>query len=321
MCANTTPALDHSPGYDRRMNDGRAAAGPLLSVLVPALNEGRTLAEVLDEVLAVDEPLEVVLVDDGSTDETWNIMSSYAKRNSRVRAYRHRVNCGKGAAVRTALRVARGDYIIIQDADLEYDPAEYSKLLEPIRRGHATVVYGTRSFASHTAYSYWYVIGNKAVTTSANILYNAYLSDLETCYKLMPRAVAMTLELEAKGFELEPEITAKLLRLGHRIFEVPISYAARSRADGKKLTALDGIKALAILMRYRGWRPTMREEHTPSPRADDPHVDTAAGLSLPAQEESKELLGGSHVRDRTQDHRTDAGGLELGTEGASEGGR
>lgn len=227
-----------------------------LSVLIPALNEGRTLAAVLDEVLAVPERLELVLVDDGSTDATWEIMAAYATRHERVRAYRHRRNAGKGAAIRTALRYAQGAYVIIQDADLEYDPAQYTDLLEPIRRGDATVVYGTRAFTSHAAYSYWYVMGNRAVTTAVNVLYNVYLSDMETCYKLMPLDVARSLHLEARGFELEPEVTAKLIRLGHQIYEVPISYRARTRAEGKKLTALDGLKALGTLVRYRRWLPS-----------------------------------------------------------------
>jgi hypothetical protein len=117
------------------------------------------------------------------------------------------------------------------------------------------VVYGTRGFASHTAFSYWYVLGNRAVTTFANLLYNVYLSDIETCYKLLPRDLALQLNLEARGFELEPEITAKLLRLGRRIYEIPVSYAARSRDEGKKLTPADGLKAVATLVRYRGWGP------------------------------------------------------------------
>lgn len=228
---------------------------PFLSVLIPALNEGRTLAAVIDQVLAVREPLEIVLVDDGSTDDTWAIMAAYAEEQPRVRAFKHQRNGGKGAAIRTALRFARGSYVIIQDADLEYDPSEYSQLLEPVRRGFATVVYGTRAFASHAAYSYWYVIGNRAVTTAVNVLYNVYLSDMETCYKLMPLEVAQSLRLEARGFELEPEVTAKLLRLGHRIYEVPITYRARSRAEGKKLTAMDGLRALGTLVKFRRWAP------------------------------------------------------------------
>lgn len=225
---------------------------------MPALNEARTLVSVIRAVLAVDEPLELLLVDDGSSDTTWTIMSGFARDDDRVRAYRHRENGGKGAAIRTALSHANGEYVIVQDADLEYDPAELPRLLEPVRRGDATVVYGTRAFASHTAYSYWYVMGNKVVTTALNFIYNVYLSDMETCYKLMPRSVALQLQLESRGFGIEPEVTAKLLRLGHRIYEVPITYNARSREEGKKLTAMDGIRALGVMMRYRGWTPDPR---------------------------------------------------------------
>jgi glycosyltransferase involved in cell wall biosynthesis len=227
---------------------------PYLSVLMPALNEGRTIDKVVEAVLHVDLPLEIVLVDDGSTDDTWAQMQARAD-GARVRAYRHTVNMGKGAAIRTALRHARGDLVIIQDADLEYDPRDFVRLVEPIRSGRASIVYGTRTFSSHTAYSFWYVMGNRLVTLAANVMYNAYLSDLETGYKLMPREVALMLDLEARGFELEPEITAKVLRMGHRIYEVPVDYAARSRAEGKKLKPSDGLKALVALAKYRTWRP------------------------------------------------------------------
>jgi glycosyltransferase involved in cell wall biosynthesis len=227
---------------------------PYLSVLIPAMNEGRTIDKVVDAVLRVDLPLEIVLVDDGSTDDTWAQMQARAD-GARVRAYRHTVNMGKGAAIRTALRHARGDLVIIQDADLEYDPKDFVRLVEPIRSGRASIVYGTRTFSSHTAYSFWYVMGNRLVTLAANVMYNTYLSDLETGYKLMPREVALGLDLEARGFELEPEITAKVLRMGHRIYEVPVEYAARSRAEGKKLKPSDGLKALVALARYRTWRP------------------------------------------------------------------
>ena len=228
---------------------------PFLSVLMAALNEGRTISQVLDAVLASPVDLELILVDDGSTDRTWELMEARAASDPRVHAYRHQVNQGKGAAIRTALGHARGTVILIQDADLEYDPAEYPALLEPIKSGRATVVYGSRAFTSHTAYSYWYVIGNRLVTLATNVIYNCYLSDMETGYKVMPREVALSLDLQARGFELEPEITAKLLRSGHRIYEVSISYAARSRAEGKKLTAMDGVRAVRALARYRGWRP------------------------------------------------------------------
>ena len=226
--------------------------GPYLSVLIPAFNEERTLGQVVEAVLKVPEDLEVVLVDDGSQDETWAVMQTYAD-GDRVRAVRHVANRGKGAAVRTGLDHARGQLVLIQDADLEYSPDDYSSLLEPIRAQRATVVYGSRAFSSHAAYSYWYVVGNRLVTLCTNVLYNCYLSDMETGYKVMPLDVARSLHLRARGFELEPEITAKLLRQGHRIYEVPITYSARSREEGKKLTALDGLKALVTLARYRVW--------------------------------------------------------------------
>jgi glycosyltransferase involved in cell wall biosynthesis len=228
---------------------------PYLSVLIPALNEGRTLSQVLDAVLASAVDLEVVLIDDGSTDRTWEIMQARADADARVRAIRHDRNRGKGGAIRTALQHARGEVVLIQDADLEYDPAEYPRLLEPIMEGRATVVYGSRAFSSHTAYSFWYVIGNRLVTLATNVIYNCFLSDMETGYKVLPRDLALSLDLRARGFELEPEITAKILRSAHRIYEVPISYAARSRAEGKKLTAMDGLRALLTLARYRNWHP------------------------------------------------------------------
>jgi glycosyltransferase involved in cell wall biosynthesis len=228
---------------------------PYLSVLIPALNESRTLSHVLDAVLVSPVDLEVVLVDDGSTDATWEIMRERADADPRVRAVRHDRNRGKGGAIRTALQEARGEVVLIQDADLEYDPTEYPRLLEPLTEGRATVVYGSRAFSSHSAFSFWYVMGNRLVTLATNVIYNCYLSDMETGYKVLPRDLALSLGLRARGFELEPEITAKILRSGHRIYEVPITYAARSRAEGKKLTAMDGVRAVGTLLRYRRWRP------------------------------------------------------------------
>lgn len=227
---------------------------PFLSVLIPAFNEERTLERVIDTVLKVPEDLEIVLIDDGSSDDTWRVMESRVD-GDRVRSVRHDVNRGKGAAIRTGLTHARGHIVLIQDADLEYSPDDYGALLEPLKTGRATVVYGSRSFSSHAAYSYWYVMGNRLVTLITNVLYNCYLADIETGYKVMPLDVARSLDLHARGFELEPEITAKLLRLDHRIFEVPITYTARSREEGKKLTAIDGVKAVLTLLRYRSWNP------------------------------------------------------------------
>jgi dolichol-phosphate hexosyltransferase len=232
--------------------EGATVTAPYLSVLIPAYNEGRTLERVIDAVLKVPEDLEIILIDDGSSDDTWSVMESRAD-GVRVRSVRHDVNRGKGAAIRTGLTHARGHIVLIQDADLEYSPSDYGALLEPLKAERATVVYGTRSFSNHAAYSFWYVMGNRLVTLVTNVLYNCYLSDMETGYKVMPLELARSLDLRSNGFELEPEITAKLLRLGHRIFEVSVTYNARSREEGKKLTAMDGAKAVIILLRYRFW--------------------------------------------------------------------
>jgi glycosyltransferase involved in cell wall biosynthesis len=221
-----------------------------LSVLIPVYNEARTLERLLDAVEERSEVSELVIVDDGSTDGTAEILEN---RDFKVPAQviRHERNRGKGAALRTAIAAATGDVALVQDADLEYDPAEFPLLLAPIERGRAEVVYGSRSFAAHSAYSFWFVIGNKLVTLWTNVLFNSYLSDMETCYKLMPLSVWRSLDLRSDRFDIEPEITAKLLKSGHRIYEVPISYAARGRVEGKKLTWRDGVMALWTLSRIR----------------------------------------------------------------------
>jgi len=163
----------------------------------------------------------------------------------------HEKNQGKGGAIRTAAAEASGDYLIICDADLEYSPAQIPSLLAPVIAGDATVVYGTRSFGSHNAYSYLYVLGNKGVTTAANVLFNCYISDLETCFKLIPTALYRELDIREAGFGMEAEVTGKLLRRGVRPYEIPITYRARTREAGKKLTWRDGVQALWILFRER----------------------------------------------------------------------
>jgi glycosyltransferase involved in cell wall biosynthesis len=223
---------------------------PRLSVLIPVYNEEATLSALLDAVEERPEVGELVIVDDCSTDATPRILAGRDFRHP-VKLLRHPQNRGKGGALRTAITQATGEYGLVQDADLEYDPADYPKLLEPVRRGRAEIVFGTRTFSSHSAYSFWYVMGNKAVTLATNVLYNTYISDMETCYKLMPMSVWRSLDLRCDGFSIEPEITAKLLRAGHRIYEVPISYSARSREEGKKLTWRDGVEALWTLTRLR----------------------------------------------------------------------
>jgi dolichol-phosphate hexosyltransferase len=223
-----------------------------LSILMPVYNELPTLASVVKEVLDTDFPCEteLVIVDDGSTDGTRELYHSL-EGDPRVSVHLHERNQGKGGAIRTAARFVTGDYVIMCDADQEYSPAQIPSLLAPVLAGDAEVVYGTRTFGSHNSYSYVYVLGNRAVTTVANVLFNCYISDLETCYKLIPTALYRQLQIRSSGFGMEAEITGKLLRRGIRPYEVPISYNARSREAGKKLTWRDGVEAVWILLRER----------------------------------------------------------------------
>jgi glycosyltransferase involved in cell wall biosynthesis len=222
-----------------------------LSVLMPVYNEAATIDLAVKQVLSVNYPceMELVLVDDGSQDGTADLLDSLG--DNRIVLRRHAVNQGKGVAIRTASRAATGDYMIICDADLEYSPEEIPSLLTPVLSGDAEVVYGSRSFGSHTAFSFWYVMGNKGVTMFANVLFDSWISDLETCFKLMPTALYRELDIKAAGFGMEAEVTGKLLLSGRRPYEVPISYRARSREEGKKLTWRDGVEALWILTRIR----------------------------------------------------------------------
>jgi dolichol-phosphate hexosyltransferase len=225
-----------------------------LSVLIPVHNEERTLALVLDAVESRPEVTEIVVVDDGSTDGTAEILAA-REFTKPAQVLTHPVNRGKGAAVRTAIQAVTGELALIQDADLEYDPTDYPALLAPFERQDVSVVYGTRTFSSHTAFSFWFVVGNRLVNLFNNVLFNTYVSDLETGFKLMPLELWKRLDLRANGFDLEPEVTGKLLRLGYRIYEVPISYTARSRKEGKELTWRDGVRALWTLTRIRFAHP------------------------------------------------------------------
>jgi dolichol-phosphate hexosyltransferase len=222
-----------------------------LSILMPVYNEAATLQATVKRVLDTDYPcdVELVVVDDGSRDGTGTLIASLDDR--RLVRHSHPVNRGKGAAVRTASDLATGDYIVICDADLEYAPEELPALLRPVLEEEAEVVYGSRTFTSHTAFSFWYVLGNKTVTMWANLLFNSWISDLETCFKLMPLHLYRSLDIRSTGFGMEAEITGKLLRAGVRPFEVPISYKARGREEGKKLTWKDGVEALWILLKLR----------------------------------------------------------------------
>jgi dolichol-phosphate hexosyltransferase len=222
----------------------------VLGVIVPAYNEERTIERVIRRVLDESCVQQVVVVDDCSTDGTLAVMSRFAA-DPRVTVKHHEVNQGKGSAIRTGLDAITAPMVIIQDADLEYDPADYQKLITPILRGRADVVYGIRGFAGQSAYSYWFVIGNRLVTTATNVLFNCYIQDMETGFKVMRTSLMRRLGLRGTRFDIEPEITGRVLRLGYRIYEVPIDYAARTREEGKKLTWRDGVKALFALLEIR----------------------------------------------------------------------
>jgi dolichol-phosphate hexosyltransferase len=223
----------------------------VLSAMMPIYNEERTLETILGHVLDRPEVGEVIAVDDGSTDASWELLQQAAALDSRVRPLRQERNLGKGAALRRAVGELRMPFALVQDADLEYDPRDYPALLEPLIDGRADVVYGVRGFAGQTAFSFWFVMGNKGVTLASNVLFDAYISDLETGYKVLRSDLWRRLNLRGSRFDIEPEITARILRLGYRIHEVPIHYYARGREEGKKLTWRDGVHALTTLMRIR----------------------------------------------------------------------
>ena len=226
-------------------------ASSVLSVMVPAFNEERTIATILERVLERPEVGEVIVVDDGSTDGTWRVVEGVAARDPRVRAFRQTQNLGKGAALRRAIGEIRMPFALVQDADLEYDPRDYPTLLHPLIEGRADVVFGVRGFAGQTAFSFWFVLGNQLVTLAANVLFDCYISDLETGYKALRTDLWRRLNLRGDRFDIEPDIAARVLKLGYRIHEVPIRYYARSRQEGKKLTWVDGVRAFGTLARIR----------------------------------------------------------------------
>jgi len=222
-----------------------------LSVIIPVYNERATIREILRQVRAVGLADEIIVVDDGSTDGTREILEEEA-RSGDIRVIYHERNMGKGAAVRTGIAHATGDILLIQDADLEYDPRDYPRLIRPILEGRASVVYGSRFLGPRKAMLFWHMIGNKFLTLVTNLLYDAILSDMETGYKVFRAEVVQGIPLHARGFEFEPEITAKILKRGYRIFEVPISYYGREFREGKKIRPIrDGLKALWTLIKYR----------------------------------------------------------------------
>jgi glycosyltransferase involved in cell wall biosynthesis len=224
--------------------------GFMLSVIVPVFNECDTVAELLRQVRAVDIPKEIIVVDDASTDGAWEVLTAQAAAHG-IRLFRHHHNQGKGGAVRTGLAQVRGDVILIQDADLEYDPRDYFALLRPILEGRASAVYGSRFLGEHKAMLFWHSVGNKFLTLVTNVLYDSTLTDMETCYKVFTRAIGDRLDIRQARWGIDPEITAKILRQGVRIYEVPIAYAGREAWEGKKISWKDGFVVLGTLLRCR----------------------------------------------------------------------
>ena len=224
-----------------------------LSILMPVFNERSTVEAAIDDALTAELPVasrELVVVDDGSTDGTRELLAA-GEWPENVKVAQHERNLGKGAALRTALRDATGEFSAVLDADLEYRAADLAVVLEPLVSGEARVVFGTRAWTSQSSFSFWYVVGNKAVTMATNVLYNCWISDVMTGHKAMRTELFRSLPLKERGFAIEPEIAARILRSGERIHEVPIHYRARSREAGKKLTATDGLRVLRTLVRCR----------------------------------------------------------------------
>jgi glycosyltransferase involved in cell wall biosynthesis len=225
---------------------------PILSIIVPVYNEEKTVLALLKKVLSVrlmGLKKQIIVVNDGSTDGTAGLLAKV--REKEIQIFHHEKNKGKGAAIRTAIPHTIGDYVVVQDADLEYDPRDYEKLLVPLLDGSADVVYGSRFLGLHRAFLFWHYIGNKFLSFVTNILYNTILTDMETCYKIFKGEIIRDLKLRSNRFEFEPEVTAKILKRGCKLFEIPISYHGRGFEEGKKITWKDGITALFALIRYR----------------------------------------------------------------------
>ena len=222
-----------------------------VSVIIPIFNENNTIQEIIKRVQAQNIASEILLIDDGSTDGTRELLNQM-ESNGRIKVILHETNQGKGAAIRTGLKHSTGDIILIQDADLEYDPRDYPILLKPLEEGLADVVYGSRFLGGprRTA-MFWHMVANKILTLMTNVLYNTILSDMETGYKVFRREVIKDIQLNAKRFEFEPEFTAKILKQGFRIYEVPITFNPRDYNEGKKIGIKDAVEAVWALLKYR----------------------------------------------------------------------
>lgn len=220
-----------------------------LSVIVPVYNEENTVHTLIKRLLQVKEVFEIVIVNDGSTDGTAKKLAKLKHRKMRIF---HKENGGKGTAIRYGLKKVTGDHVLIQDADLEYDPKDIPALLLPIKTKRATIVYGSRFLGPHSNLLFWHRKGNDFLNFMVNVLYNTTMSDMETCYKVIPTKLWKKANISSQKFDIEPEITCKLLRQGHRIYEVPISYTGRDFSEGKKITWVDGIDALKsiVLLRF-----------------------------------------------------------------------
>jgi len=226
-----------------------------LSVVIPVYNEKHTLAEIIRRVQATPYDKELIIVDDASTDGSREILGQLAQEYDNIRLFFHDRNQGKGAALRTGFQHVSGDVVLIQDADLEYNPSDYPELLKPILRGVADVVYGSRLIgaAPHRVLFFWHYVGNKVVTTLSNMFTNLNLTDMETCYKVFKAEVLKDIRIKSNRFGVEPELTAKIAKKRVRVYEVPISYDGRDYSEGKKITWRDGIAALYYILRFRFW--------------------------------------------------------------------
>jgi glycosyltransferase involved in cell wall biosynthesis len=250
----------HQPGYGEILNLRKYLAATTqdgsdnmrVSVVIPVYNEVSTIREIVVRVQAVDLEKEIIIVDDWSTDGTRELLPEISLSHENVRVLYHDRNQGKGAALRTGFEVTTGDIVIIQDADLEYDPREYPVLLEPILDGRADIVYGSRFLGGpHRVLFFWHYLGNKFLTLLSNALTNLNLTDMETCYKVFRREVLNDIQLKSNRFGFEPEFTAKIAKKGFRIYETSISYSGRTYAEGKKIGWKDGVKAVFAIIWFR----------------------------------------------------------------------